>query len=62
MGRKFGLGLFEGGLQVDRTDRRIPGVEVVPGSRGEVAERDRLLAAGVFDHRSAALGDDDLAC
>ena len=41
MGRKFGLGLFEGGLQVDRTDRRIPGVKVVPDSRGEVAEREQ---------------------
>jgi hypothetical protein len=26
---------------MDRTDRRIPGVKVVPGSRGEVAEREQ---------------------
>src|SRR5438552_609014 len=41
MARKFGLGLFERGLQVDRTDRRILGVKVMPGSRGEVAEREQ---------------------
>src|ERR1700680_4444571 len=41
MGRKFGLGVFQGGLQVDRTDRRIPRVKVVSGSRGEVAEREQ---------------------
>jgi hypothetical protein len=37
MGGKFGLGLLEGGLQVDRMDRRIPDVKVVPGSRAKDA-------------------------
>jgi hypothetical protein len=38
---KFGLGLLEGGLQVDWTDRCILGVKAVPGSRGKTAEREQ---------------------